>query len=682
MVGGFTLPSLPSLPQGLVDFLDTSPQVFYPSRPSSRAGPSSTSTSCPSSPAPRRRQRPLSMGDARILFVPPSPLPPFNCAPHPHTDSPLEATRSDRRNSATESTYSDVSTPASPSLSESTSRRPAHAQHRRSQSAAPLSAPFSAPVKSRGLAELRNSITSASSASLPRLEESVEGDRDGSPSPLAASKEPLWVQATLRRTQTLPRGRRGAPQPLTPSTMIPPSESAGTGRSTLTISTSSVSSIPPATHQRSNSTISFGSPRRSRIFVRHQSANSVVFPEVPLSPSPVPVCASTSVSDIAALATWSQAPTVTVQPSRLSRSQSVTSPSERLRDRLRSLNQLEPIHSPPHANPPSPSTPRSTHGTPGHGTPTGPPPELRAPGSCTPTSSSHGHAPSSPTPRRRRPPHLTHNHRHSLPDALVLVPEPIRAGHSNLSMNTSQSSNSNSSHSSHSSHAAPPRPTTSRLRQPPQLSMAMEMLPPLFQSVWPRNSLLEPQASPILSSSPSSMESDTSSATEASSPTNSFDELSLGSAFSALRERELNRDFGVIDKPSLIDLTDRRGSDTRRRSRDLRELVELRESLRHSTSSSRTCTRSQSLRESSRSSLRESLNQSTRSSRCDTQTIQGHGYGTSHAHIHHLHSSTSSYIRDRRDSLAKDRHPTHGTRVVLSTYDPEIEDRFLDFDDI
>jgi hypothetical protein len=208
-----------------------------------------------------------------------------------------------------------------------------------------------------------------------------------------------------------------------------------------------------------------------------------------------------------------------------------------------------------------------------------------------------------------------------------------------------------------------------------------------------------------LSTSPGSLVSDEScgSGTDTNSPTTSIEDLALGPAFDALRERELNRERERLSNeiPDLIlclPLTDdetrvaateldqqyseARHEEARRHSRDSRELAELREStLRLSTSSLRMSGRSQSLRESTRSSLRESTrsNRSSRSQR-DTQ-----GYGTSHAHVHNLHSSTSSYqTRGHRDSIARDsiQHPTHGTRVVLSTHDQEHEDRFLDFDDI
>lgn len=188
---------------------------------------------------------------------------------------------------------------------------------------------------------------------------------------------------------------------------------------------------------------------------------------------------------------------------RKSRSNSVVaeSPSESLRQRLRSLSELEPR--PPvtptkrHSLILSPATPKSTHGTPGHGHPA-------TPGSCTPTSNSHhsNAPPQSPTPRRFRPLSM---HRPST--SVIHMPEERD------------------------------KPTTSRLRQPAQLHMGPVEMPRSR-----RQSMLEAPSpnlisTPMLGSSPGSMLSDS-----GSSPTTSIESLPL---HQGLRERppsEQNRE--------------------------------------------------------------------------------------------------------------------------------------------
>lgn len=627
MVGRFTLPSLPSLPQSMLDFLDPSPAVFYPpSRPSSRGG--AGTASCPSSPSPRRKPRPLSMGDARILFAQPSPLPPFNPTAHPHTDSPLEAsTRGDRDKSPSE--------PSSPQLGTSTRGQRPRPQHRRSHSAAPtpstcgLFGPMPLPP-TRALGDLRNPLSSASAASLPTLAEDTEPRRPTPSSPLIPTDRQV-IEPGVKRTLTLPRGRRGAYPSLASST-------SSMSMASVTITTSESSYDLPVASQSST----LGAPRRARTTVRRESTHNVAFPK-PLSPRRGAVPSSTSVSDFAVLATWSE-DAVAVPPRGLSRSQSVTSPSNRLRERLRSLTALETgIPTPRKTASPrpgfdSPATPRSTHGTPGHGTP-------QRPGSSTPTSRNDIIVPTSPTPTRHRAPRA-HTHTHSLPEAMCLAPD------SRLGMSTM----SNTGHGRSSQTA---RPTTSRLRQPAQLSLASEMPPP-SQPSWSRRSSLLAPVSPLLPSSPGSLMSD-----HGSSPSNSVESFMLGPPF-ALRERDEN--IVPLDcVPPPVPPKERRFSDART-SRDFCEfgdrttLLSNQNILNSSTSTIRS-RRSQSLRDSTRS-LREST-RSTHSIRRDSR----------------LEYRPS--IRERRDSLANDviHHPTHGTRVVISVYDNE-EDRFLDFDDI
>jgi hypothetical protein len=184
-----------------------------------------------------------------------------------------------------------------------------------------------------------------------------------------------------------------------------------------------------------------------------------------------------------------------------------------------------------------------------------------------------------------------------------------------------------------------------------------------------------------------------SSGTEPGSPT-FLDELALGPAFVLRESGSSSSDFGLL--PPLEEKENQgRGANTNtgasefgarlspndspRRSRDLRELVELRESLRRSTSSLRSSTRS-NLRESQSSTLRESTRASNFNLRESTRSRHGHSHSMSHGTAHHSYNNP----RERRDSQYKDPilHPTHGTRVVVSAYERDVEDRFLDFDDI
>ncbi|RSH79220.1 uncharacterized protein EHS24_001259 [Apiotrichum porosum] len=650
MVGGFTLPSLPSLPslpQSVYELLDTSPPVFYPpSRPSSRASVAAPASSCPSSPSPRRRrQRPLSMGDARILFAQSGPLPPFSPTAHPHTDSPLDASREHRP----------PSEPTSPLLGHTTwgagplapparpSRPDSGSGHRRSQSVAPVLPSTAPPLqRSRTFGESRNAPTSASCASLPTLDEDGEHrDRLAPPASLfpGADRRSSWLEpSVVHRTQSLHGGERQRRQ---------------SNASTLT----TASTIAPPTRSH-RSSISFSSRARSRngsISSINGSSGGFTL-ERATSPS---MTASTSISELAVLATWAAEPVIS-PPSRLSRANSTSTPAESLRARLRTLSKASMSKAsaaavaaaaaePPRslgaslssAQSPQlgattkspPATPRSTCGTPGHGTPMGPPGRLETPGSSTPTTSSHGAGgtvPLSPTPTRRyrQSPHLTHKHTHSFPDGLILIAEP-----------TPRSS----------------RPTTSRLRQPPQLHMAVATDVPAGGRSRP-TSFLEPLLSPVLVSSPGSLMSDNgSSDTDAGSPTNSVESLALGPPF-ALQERQQN----VLDLPVPPERPARHPD---RRPTVLPPAMTA--AVHH------------------RPPLPE------RKPSNDMYT-----YNTYSTTTIRSRRGSSISIRERRDSMNASStntlhakmfpphhyHPTHGTRVPIAVLDTE--ERFLDFDDI
>lgn len=410
-MGRFSFPSLPSI----TDFLpDTSPQVFYPpSRPSSRA------SNGPVSPS-RGRPRPPSI-DGRVQQLA-LPLPPFPQFAHPRTASPLEA--------STHSTAAALEPPQEPlwefgaltldTPSSSTRRR---STHRRSQSTATLatSREYRSDYHSstsRGLErpfELRrDSMTTSSSAlSLPTL---AEDNDDDPPQRPQLQRGRTWVV----EPPTYTHSRRG---------------------SNATIAGQFVSQTTSCS-LRHRATISFGTPASPGLSRRGS------FASLHGEPTPLPVPASVSVSDVAAMATMSQEPTTP------SRRNSTANPSDTLRARLRTLSQLEG-KAPEPGTPPrllSPATPRSNRGTPGHSSSA-----RGTPGSSTPTSSNHHHlAPPSPTPTSRRL-MRTHSHRHSMPDATLLFQD---------------------------------LPTTSRLRQPAQLSMGGAK-----ETLWEPNRTLERRSS-------------------------------------------------------------------------------------------------------------------------------------------------------------------------------------------
>ncbi|BEI88298.1 uncharacterized protein CcaverHIS019_0110160 [Cutaneotrichosporon cavernicola] len=474
MVGRFSLPSLPSIP-ALSDLLDTSPQVFYPpSRPASRSSTTATSavsssnvSSCPSSP----RRRPVAFPDDRG----PSPLPPppfWAGTAHPHIEAPLGAR--EKPLSQLPRRQSSLGPPAD---SQWLSARPSH---RRSQSAAPTSFTFAPSTAPPLRVEPRNLHPSSSAISLPPLAENdalnASPSRLMPPPPVDLERRKHNRRWSLIGPAPAERSRRRAQSSVT-MTSVP-------GIGTF---------VEPPLPER----------------LRRRHSQIVGLPSAPvLSKPPTPVCPTTprsrrssivsltlsdgmtaspsrahssvSVSDVAALATWSEEPS---SPSPTRRRDSVSSPSEALRARLRTLSKLEGRECP--STPPrrrnTVTSPHSTNVTPGHGTPA-------TPGSSTPTTSSHSHfPPPSPTPTRRR---IMHRHSLSLPVA------------------------------------EESRPTTSRLRQPAQLSMApgIEHLP---HRPRPRPSSMLGLPSPLLASSPGSLVSDTGS----SSPTASIESLTLSPAW-------------------------------------------------------------------------------------------------------------------------------------------------------
>ncbi|GMK57655.1 hypothetical protein CspeluHIS016_0404890 [Cutaneotrichosporon spelunceum] len=478
MVGRFSLPSLPSIPS-LAELLDTSPQVFYPpSRPSSRSSTKATPTisaptppavavsSCPSSPRPR----PVVFPDDRG----PSPLPPppfWTGSAHPHIEAPLGAR--DQPRSQLPRRQSSLGPLAD------SHRRHTRPSHRRSHSAAPTSfayAPSSAPPLR---AETRNLHASSSAISLPPL---VEDDAaTTSPSKLMAPPpaEPERQTHNRRWSSIEPaaveRSRRRAQSSVT-MTQVPG------------IGTFVEPPLPERLRRRHSQIIGLPSaPVLSKPTVpvcpttprsRRSSLVSSTLPDG-MTASLTRALSSASVSDVAALAIWSEEPT---SPSPARRRDSISAPNEALRARLRTLSKLEGRECP--VTPPRPrhtvASPHSTNGTPGHGTPT-------TTGSSTPTTGSHSHMPPpSPTPTRRR---IMHRHTLSLP------------------------------------FAEDSRPTTSRLRQPAQLSMA-----PSFDDLAHRRprplSMLGPP-SPLLVSSPGSLVSDT----DTSSPTASIESFTLSPAW-------------------------------------------------------------------------------------------------------------------------------------------------------
>lgn len=406
-MGRFSFPSLPSV----LDLLpDTSPQVFYPpSRPSSRA------SNGPASPS-RGRPRPPSI-DGRVQHLA-LPLPPFPQFAHPRTASPLETTTTGtaaafepQQEPLWEFGALTLDTPSS-----STRRR---STHRRSQSTATLatSREYRSDYHSsasRGLERpfdlRRDSMTTSSSAlSLPTL---AEDNDDDPPQRPKLQRGRTWVV----EPPTYTHSRRG---------------------SNATIAGQFVSQTTSGS-LRHRATISFGAPASPGLSRRGS------FASLHGEPTPLPVPASVSVSDVAAMATMSQEPTTP------SRRNSTANPSDTLRARLRTLSQLEGKEpgTPPRLL--SPATPRSNRGTPGHST-------RGTPGSSTPTSTNHHHlAPPSPTPTSRRL-MRSHSHRHSMPDATLLFQD---------------------------------LPTTSRLRQPAQLSMGGAKEPS-----WEPNRTLERRSS-------------------------------------------------------------------------------------------------------------------------------------------------------------------------------------------
>lgn len=412
-MGRFSFPTLPSV----LDLLpDTSPQVFYPpSRPSSRA------SNGPASPS-RGRPRPQSI-DGRVQQLA-LPLPPFPHFAHPMTASPLEAT--------TNSTAAALEPQQEPlwefgalTLDTSSSSTRRRSTHRRSQSTATLATSreyrsdyhSSAPRGLERPIELRRDsmTTSASALSLPTL---AEDNDDNPPERPKLQRGRTWV---VEPPTTYTHSRRG---------------------SNATIAGQFVSQTTSGS-LRHRATISFGTPASPGLSRRGS------FASLHGEPTPLPVPASVSVSDVAAMATMSQEPTTP------SRRNSTANPSDTLRARLRTLSQLEG-KAPEPGTPPrllSPATPRSNRGTPGHSSSA-----RGTPGSSTPTSSNHHHhlAPPSPTPTSRRL-MRSHNHRHSMPDATLLFQD---------------------------------LPTTSCLRQPAQLRMGGAK-----ETLWEPNRTLERRSS-------------------------------------------------------------------------------------------------------------------------------------------------------------------------------------------
>lgn len=578
MVGRFSLSSLPSIPASLADLLNTSPQVFYPpSRPASRSSTTTTTTttanssvpsSCPSSP----RRRPVVFPDDRGVAPLAPPPPPFwSGSAHPHTDAPLksrERSHTDASGRSRERSQSQLP-PRQSSLFNANRGdpqwqpvRPPRPSHRRSQSAAPghfaytnvsNHVPSTAPVMR---VEPRSLHPSASAASLPTLAED-----DAPPQPVFERRPSLAIDKPEERRATHSRRWSWREPP-------PPAEERTRRRAQSTVTMTSVPGLgtfvepplPERLRRRHSQIVGLPSapvlskpptpvcpstPSRSR----RGSVCSITFPDG-VKASPTPVQTSISVSDVAALATWSEEPVSPTLARSQSTRESVTSPSESLRARLRTLSKLEGRDCP--STPPRPArrntlaSPHSTVVTPGHGTPA-------TPGSSTPTTSSCSHMPPplSPTPTRAR--RNLHRHTLSFP------------------------------------YAEESRPTTSRLRQPAQLSMAPVLddpqphRPPRSRPV----SMLGPP-SPPLASSPGSLVSDTGS----SSPTASIESLTLSPAWlnlnltltsqqkrssiasvSSITDRDRDKRHSISDKRhsiSSIASLSRRGSQASTHAHDYR----------------------------------------------------------------------------------------------------------------
>lgn len=319
---------------------------------------------------------------------------------------------------------------------------PSRPSHRRSQSALPpgLASRRPGPSPMGRLQEFsRNPLASVSAISLPTLAELEAHEPDPSPSiPPSPVVRPRYRQSSRIAVISEPDSPN---LPISATSSVPPPQHA---------SMPPLSRPRPPASPRSGSTLVIPVRDRIQSHSRRPSLGS-----------------TSSVSDVAVLATWSfpASPEKTMT--------TASQPSERLRDRLRSLSSLDTATSTSHPT----ATTNST---------------------STPTSTSTLTNPPKESPRRPNLPTLTHRHTHSPTPLQLQFPNPPPS-HSFLPPPRPQR-----------------RPTASRLRQPNPLTMPHDSL-----------SLGIGIGVGTLSSSPGSMISDDASSVSVlcPSPTNSVESL-------------------------------------------------------------------------------------------------------------------------------------------------------------
>lgn len=455
-MGGFAIPSLPSMPSmsSVRSLLNTSPPLVYPSNATPRPRPANDTTPT--------RARSVSRSSARLP-----------ASPSTH-DARSEWDLVDRGRRGSVHSLHD----ALPASMPSPTRRPVvsvangspvRPGHRRAQSAVPQRLQGGSREKGHGYGQgqgqgplgrlheiSRNPLASSSCISLPTLcEIGPDASSDSSNVPhgqayglnrYSAPNSPLTIPRTRRLS-------RPTPIHLLESDT---SDSSGLGGSSFSTGgskgkhrshTRSTSSVPPP-----NSMLPPPAPlARPPISPRSWSVQDVR----PASTVGVPsglgrrssLSSTSSVSDVAVLATWSFPASPPKGPaSRQDVARDTGQPSNQLRERLRLLSSIDT----------SVSSSQSTQSS----------------QSCTPPKPVAGSKPGRANPTTTpRAPALGHRHSHSSPNLLPLLP---------VSLSGPPVPNMPFSSSVHP--LLPPprpnrRPTTSRLRQPNPLSMPVDIKP-------------------------------------------------------------------------------------------------------------------------------------------------------------------------------------------------------------
>ncbi|KAK1925899.1 hypothetical protein DB88DRAFT_218105 [Papiliotrema laurentii] len=485
-MGGFALPSLPSLPTlpSVRSLLNTSPPLVYPS--SNHSTPRQRDREADGTPTRQPQTRGRTGQNASVLFPP---------SPHAaDTTREWEAGHRTRRGSIT-SIKSVNSLPASvaPFPRRPRSKTPPRGamlppdhygrhSHRRSQSAVPKRPPMHVPLYPAPTGRLheisRNPLGSTSAISLPTLCEQSDHARHPASPLLSPPSSPIVA----------PRERRQSS-----AQAIAPLPTDDDETDSLASSISSTLIIPPSqkkSHTRSYSSVpppnATSPPLMSRPVASARSRSALdTRPPVSVLTSPADrrptrsLSSSTSVSDVAVLATWSFPATpraasgIKDQPADVA----INRPSDRLRERLQRLSSLDTSVA-----------------------------DLQS--QSTPTQS--GHTPTAPFPRLARA-HTTgfigraggHRHSQSSPNNLVPLPAVSLSG---PVLPGAQGGTS-------SPLLPPPRPqrkpTTSRLRNPNPLSMPFAS----YTSWYERTNECK-GASSALSCSPGSMTSDSKSGSD------------------------------------------------------------------------------------------------------------------------------------------------------------------------